>query len=87
MTNNEFDFEITPENLTLLGNTKKDDVPQDFTALWFFKKSETAINLTTASDSNGDFNVQLSYGIYDLYARKVSGSDVYVYLGEIMPRS
>jgi dolichyl-diphosphooligosaccharide--protein glycosyltransferase len=86
MTNNEFDFEITPENLTLLGSTKKDGVPRDFTALWFTKKSSIAMDLTTASDSNGEFSINLSYGIYDLYARKVSGSDVYAYLGEITIR-
>ena len=44
MTNTVFDFEITPENLTLIGSTKKDDVPQDFTALWFIKKCIRKLN-------------------------------------------
>jgi hypothetical protein len=85
---NDFDFDITPENLTVTGTTKHNGTVLPNTTIWFTSDSQTAINKTTSSDSEGNFTVELSYGEYEIYARKVSGSDVYVNLNEVtvLPR-
>ncbi len=88
MTDNEKDFSIALANLTVSGTTLRSGTPESFTALWFWGQSPTAINNTVISDLNGDFSVELSHGDYSLYARKVEGPDVFVYLTEIsvLPR-
>jgi hypothetical protein len=86
ITVNIFDFKIIPENLTISGRTTFNNVSQSHTALWFTGISDSAINHTSASDAEGNFSVDLSYGEYDVYARKVSGSNVYVFLGQITVR-
>ena len=80
-TENVFEFRIIPENLTISGRTIYNNVSQGHTALWFTGISDSAMNHTSASDAEGNYSVELSYGRYDVYARKVSGSNVYVYLG------
>jgi hypothetical protein len=84
----DFDFDITPENLTVNGTTKHNGTVLPNTTIWFKSDSSTAINKTASSDSEGNFTLELSYGDYEIYARKVSGSEVYVAIGEItvLPR-
>ncbi|UCE75266.1 MAG: glycosyltransferase family 39 protein [Methanomassiliicoccales archaeon] len=88
MAQNKKDFLIIPANLTVSGQTLIEEIPKSYTALWFWGVSNTAINRTATSDAVGNYSVDLSYGTYHLYARKVSDSEVYAYLGEIsvMPR-
>ncbi len=83
MSETQKDFSITPANLTLSGTTLRDGSTENYTALWFWALSSTAVNTSTISDENGDYSVDLPYGEYVLYARKVSSSDVFVYLDEI----
>lgn len=86
--NFEFDFAITPANLTVSGKARMNQTNESYTTIWFWAESESAIDNSTQSIGNGDFSLNLTYGDYTVYARKVSGPDVLVYLGniEIWPR-
>jgi dolichyl-diphosphooligosaccharide--protein glycosyltransferase len=86
MTNTHLDLSINPANLTISGRTQEDGAFQSYTALWFWKLSDTAINSSTISDIDGNYSQDISYGDYTVYARKVSGSEVLVHLGEISVR-
>jgi uncharacterized membrane protein len=83
MNETQKDFSITLANLTVSGTTLRNGSAEIYTALWFWGLSPTAINSSTISDENGDYGVDLTYGEYVLYGRKVSGSEVFVYLDEI----
>jgi len=77
------DFSITLTNFTITGQTLVNGLPENFTNLWFWSLNPSAINNTTTSDMNGEYSIELSYGEYSVYARKISGSDVYVYFENI----
>jgi dolichyl-diphosphooligosaccharide--protein glycosyltransferase len=83
----KYDFSIIPENLTVTGRTQNEsNDPLGSTVLWFWARSQTALNSTSSSDASGNYSLTLSYGEYDLYARKVTGSQVFVHLGQLTVR-
>ncbi|UCG68129.1 MAG: hypothetical protein JSV09_09900 [Thermoplasmata archaeon] len=84
MTETKLDLSITPANMTLSGRTLNDGVPEGYTALWFWEESDTAINSSVISDISGNYSIELSYGEYTIYGRKISGSEVLVHLGEMV---
>jgi hypothetical protein len=84
-TNHSMNLPITVSNLTVSGRTLR-GAPENFTIIWFIKENPTAQNATTTSDENGNYSVELHFGDYTVYARKISGPDVYVYLDKISVR-
>jgi hypothetical protein len=84
-TNDSMNLPITLMNLTVSGRTLR-GAPENFTIIWFIKENPTAQNATTTSDENGNYSVELHFGDYTVYAKKVSGPDVYVYLDKISVR-
>ncbi|UCF09117.1 MAG: hypothetical protein JSW28_05420, partial [Thermoplasmata archaeon] len=80
---NPHDFAVTPLDLTISGQTLLNESPIGNTVLYFFAESEAAKNGSAISDTSGHFSIELPSGEYTLYAKKASGSDVFVYFGQI----